>query len=75
MYTSLNEKIKKIVFRSGQKQARILKFWIEEKERLYYPCAVSAQLICAFVFVCADCWFSDDVARVLIKALTSGSKC
>ena len=38
----------------SQKQARSLKFWIEEEERWYYLCsenkAVTAKLICAFVF-------------------------
>ena len=46
--------------------ARFLKFWIQEEE-LYYLCsenkgvktkAVTAKLVCAFVFAYANCWFS-----------------
>ena len=64
----------------SQKQARSLKFRIKEEERLYYPCcdctirvaktkvliscAVTAQLICAFGFAYANCWFSDALAQM-----------
>ena len=57
-----------------QKQARSLKFWSEVEEELYYPSskkkkalisfAVTAQLICAFVFAYADCWFSHGAAHL-----------
>ena len=48
------------------------KFWIKVKE-LYYPCsenkgafAVTAKLICAFVFAYADCWFSHAAAHIIL---------
>ena len=62
----------------SQKKARRLKFWIYEEERLYYlcnenngliSCAVTAQLICAFVFAYADCWFSDPAAQIVPRFL------
>ena len=43
---------------------------------MYYPSsenkgvisfAVTAKLICAFVFAYADCWFSHEAAHILIK--------
>ena len=54
--------------------ARSLKLQIKEKEKLYYPCretkaqisyAVTAQLICAFVFTYAKIWFSHDAAQLI----------
>ena len=60
-----------------QKQARSLKFWIYKVEELYYPCsenkgadisfAVTAKLICVFVFAYADCWFSHEAAQLWEK--------
>ena len=56
-----------------QKQARSLKSRIWEEEKLYFPCsenkdadqlAVTAKLICAFVFTYADCWFSHGAAHL-----------
>ena len=47
---------------------------IEKVEDLYYLCsenkalinfAVTAKLICAFVFAYADCWFSHAAAHIL----------
>ena len=35
----------------------------ESKTKALISCAVTAQLICAFVFAYADCWFSDDAAH------------
>ena len=34
------------------------------KTKALISCAVTAQLICAFVFAYADCWFSDVVAQL-----------
>ena len=57
----------------AQKQARSLKFWIYKVEEMYYPCsekkalisfAVTAKLICTFVFAYADCWFSHEAAHI-----------
>ena len=57
----------------SQKQARWLKVWLVEEE-LFYPssekkalisCAVSAQLICAFVFADAKIRFSHDAAHII----------
>ena len=55
-----------------QKRARILKFRISAEEELYYLSsenkgAVTAKLICAFVFAYADCWFSHEEAHMLLK--------
>ena len=59
-----------------QKMARGLKFRIKKKEGLYYLCynvaktkalisfAVTAKLICVFVFAYAKCWFSHDGAQM-----------
>ena len=40
------------------------------KTKALISCAVTAQLICAFVFAYADCWFSDVAAQLkqLIKS-------
>ena len=57
----------------SQKTARSMKFRIYEVEGLYYSCsennslisfAVTAKLICAFVFAYADCWFSHVAAHI-----------
>ena len=48
----------------SEKQARFLKFWIEEEEKLYYLCS-EADLISSFVFAYANCWFSHAVAMAL----------
>ena len=58
----------------AQKRARSLKFRILVEEELYYPSsenkgadqsfAVTAKLICAFVFAYADCWFSHGAAQI-----------
>ena len=57
-----------------QKMTRGFKFRIYEEEVLYYrcsartkalvSCAVTAQLICSFVFAFAKIWFSDDAAHI-----------
>ena len=58
----------------SQKMARGWKFWIKKVEELYYPVAktkalisfaVTAKLICAFVFAYADCWFSHVAAHII----------
>ena len=58
----------------AQTQARSLKFWIYKVEELHYPCsenegvisfAVTAKLICAFVFAYAYCWFSHVAAHMM----------
>ena len=36
----------------------------EAKTKALITCAVIAQLICAFVFAYADCWFSHAAAHV-----------
>ena len=61
----------------SQKQARSLKFRIKVEEELYYPSSENKgadQLICAFVFAYADCWFSHDGSYVynciLLRYLT-----
>ena len=55
-----------------QKQARSLKFWRLVEEELYYRVAktkalisfaITAKLICVFVFAYADYWFSHEVAH------------
>ena len=56
-----------------QKMARGLKFRIWKEEGLYYfyvaktkeliGFAVTAKLICVFVFAYAKCWFSHDAAQ------------
>ena len=57
----------------SQKQARNSKFGIKKEEELYYPCseskgvisfAVTAKLVCAFVFAYADCWVSHGAAHI-----------
>ena len=57
----------------AQKAARSLKFWISVEEEFYYPSsenkgadreADTAKLICAFVFLYADCWFSHEAAHL-----------
>ena len=64
----------------SQKQARSLRFWVLVEEGLYYlysknkgviSFAVTAKLICVFVFSYADCWFSgyDDDDGAVIMAL------
>ena len=35
------------------------------KTKVLISCAVTAQLICAFVFAYADCWFSDATDHVI----------
>ena len=40
-----------------QKQPRSLKFQCVAKTKKLISCAVTAQLICVFVFAYADCWF------------------
>ena len=56
-----------------QKMARGLKFWVKKVEGLYYLCsenkalisfAVTAKLICVFVFAYAKRWFSYDAAHI-----------
>ena len=59
----------------SQKQAGILKFRIQKEKEMYYPrsenkgvisFAVTAKLICAFVFAYADCWFSHGAAYLYV---------
>ena len=56
-----------------QKQARSLKFWIFKKKdctsrvaktKALISFAVTAKLICAFVFAYANCWFSHEAAQL-----------
>ena len=35
------------------------------KTKALISCAVTAQLICAFAFAYADCWFSLDMAQII----------
>ena len=56
----------------SQKKARILKFWVKVEKESYYPCsknkgAVTAQLICAFVFAKAIIPFSHGAAQMSKK--------
>ena len=37
------------------------------KTKALISCAVTAQLICAFVFAYADCWFSNAVAHIYLS--------
>ena len=39
------------------------------KTKAMISLAVTAKLICAFVFSHADCWFSHDVAHVLSEII------
>ena len=57
----------------SQKQARSLKFRIKKKKdcticaaktKALISFAVTAKLVCAFVFPYANCWFSDAAAHV-----------
>ena len=57
----------------SQKQARSLKIRVKVKRycticvaktKALISCAVAAQLICAFVFAYANCWFSHAVAHI-----------
>ena len=59
-----------------QKMARGLKFRIYVVEEVHYPCseskalisfAVTAKLICVFVFAYAICWFSHDAAHMYFQ--------
>ena len=64
-----------------QKMARGLEFRIEKEEELYYllshfayaktktliSFAVTAKLICVFVFAYAKCWFSHDAAHIKVS--------
>ena len=63
-----------------QKQARSLKFWDYVEKELYYPrsenkgvisFAVTAKLICAFVFAYANCWFSHRAAQMYYAPYSS----
>ena len=61
-----------------QKIARGWKFLIKKIEELYYlrsektkaliSFAVTAKLICVFVFACAKCWFPHDAAQLPFMA-------
>ena len=63
----------------SQKQARSLKFWIYVEEELHCMCSenkdadqlcsYTAQLICAFVFAYACCWFSYAAAHFRLRLL------
>ena len=58
----------------SQKKTRNVKFWIKKVRELYYLCsenkalisfAVTAKLICAFVFAYADCYLSHETAYTI----------
>ena len=57
----------------SQKKARSLKFVLKKKDctiraaksMVLLSCAVTAQLICGFVFAYVNCWFSHAVAQLL----------
>ena len=60
----------------AQKLARSLKFWIESREnqqsayaktKALISFAVTAKLICVFVFAYADCWFSHEAAHLFLN--------
>ena len=41
---------------------------------MYYPCSENKgaeKLICVFVFVYADCWFSHEAAQLMTVVLTT----
>ena len=68
----------------SQKMVRSLKFRIYEEERLYYlvaktkaliSFAVTAKLICAFVFAYAQCWFYHAAAHLKILLIISTEPC
>ena len=61
-----------------KKMGRALKFWIKKVEGFYYmyPCSenkgadqlcVTVKLIRTFAFAYANCWFSHDVAHIMIS--------
>ena len=47
----------------------------EAKTKVLISCEVTAQLICAFVFAYADCWFCDTVAQVKYDPSWASSLC
>ena len=55
----------------SQKRARILKFrnyTIQvAKTKALISFAVTAKLICVFVFAYADCWFSHEAAHLMLN--------
>ena len=63
----------------SMKQARSLNFWVLEKEGLYYLCsetktlisAVTALLICAFVFANACCWITYAAAPIILQSVAA----
>ena len=66
----------------SQKQARSLIFWITEKRdcairvaktKALISFAVTAKLICAFVFAYADCWVSHAAAHMKLIQFYKGS--
>ena len=58
----------------AKKIARGWTFWIQKVEKLYYPCsenkkalisfALTAKLICAFVYAFAKCWVSHGATHI-----------
>ena len=60
----------------SKKKVRSLKFWIFKKKRnctirvaktkALIGFAVTAKLICVFVFAYADCWFSCAAAQIVV---------
>ena len=66
-----------------QKMARGLKFRIKKVEGLHYVAktkalisfAVTAKLICVFVFAYAQCWFSHEAAHRILNMLNTYSYC
>ena len=37
------------------------------KTKALISCAVTAQMICVFVFACANCWFSHAKAHIIMR--------
>ena len=67
-----------------QKQARSLKFLFKKKRncmigvaktKALISCAVTAQLICIFVFAYADCWLSHEAAQLSICGIVINFDC
>ena len=61
---------------SHRSRLETLNFGFKKKKELYYPCSenkgvisfrVTAKLVCAFVFLYANCWFSNAAAHLLFE--------
>ena len=53
----------------AQKRARILRTIHVAKTKALISFAVTAKLICVFVFAYADCWFSHEEAQIMFNVL------